>query len=694
MKNHISIFLCVLLSAGSTIQLFGQDYIRDEQMENLSEKTDAENEDDADQQRLNEWHRNPINLNKASDEELTSLGMLTPLQIKQFFAYRQLLGTLISIYELQAIPAWDIETIRKVLPYIIIKDDESLADAFQKRWRSGNNYFLLRVSQVFERAKGFQKPADSSASNFLGSPQRIFCRYTYNYKNSLQYGILGEKDAGEQFFKGYQQYGFDFYSFHFFMKNVGLIKSLAVGDFTVNMGQGLIQWQNLAFTKSAMVLSVNRQSPILRPYHSSGEFNFHRGMGITIMKNRWEATAFVSFKKISTNVGLDTVTREETISSFETSGYHRTKSEDDERNNARQFTVGSNISFVADRFHAGVNAVSYHFSKAIQKQDQPYNLYAIGGKSWSDFSVDYHHVYQNFYLFGEVAVDINFNHALVQGLVAGLSRSTDLSLLYRNINPRFQSLYSNAFTENSLVNNEKGLYVGLSVRPLQAWQIDAFVDVYNFPWLKFRIDAPSNGTDLFAKVTYAPSKKWYLYTSLKSGCKSENDSGEDFAMHGLVPTQKQNWRVELSFDVNNKFSIKTRVDGVRYHIYMSSTERGFLGLFNVTYRAPKIGGANFNFEYFETTGYRSRLYGAEQDVLYSYSAPPIYGKGIRYYVRLNTKLNRLIGTKNFKPQVDAWIRWAQTVYPAKILTGGGADQIDNKKRTELKIQLILTWQKS
>jgi len=683
------------MTAGTTIRLFGQDPIRDQQIENLSEKTDTDNEDDADQQRLNEWHRNPINLNKISEEELISLGVLTPLQIKQFFAYRQLLGKLISVYELQAVPGWNIETIRKVLPYIIIKDDESLVDAFQKRWRAGNNYFLLRVSQVFEKAKGFQKPTDSSGSYFLGSPQRIFCRYTYNYKNSLQYGILGEKDAGEQFFKGYQQYGFDFYSFHFFMKEVGLIKFLAIGDFTVNMGQGLIQWQGLAFTKSAMVLSVNRQSPILRPYHSSGEFNYHRGMGITIMKNRWEATAFVSSKKISTNIGWDTVTRGETISSFENSGYHRTKSEGDDRNNVRQFAVGSNISFSADRFHVGVNAVAYHFSKAIQKKDEPYNLYAIAGKSWADFSTDYHYVYQNFYLFGEVAVDKNFNHALVQGLMASLSRSADVSLLYRNIGPRFQSLNADAFSENSVVNNEKGLYMGLSVRPLPAWQIDAFADVYNFPWLKFRIDAPSNGTDLFAKVTYTPSKKWYIYTYLKSGFKTENDSGDDFAIRGLVPTQKQNWRVELSLDVNNKFSIKTRVDGVRYHIYMSSTERGFLGLFNLTYRASKNGGADFNFEYFETSGYRSRLYAAEQDVLYSYSAPPMYGKGIRYYIRLNTKLNRLIGTgKNFKPQMDAWIRWAQTVYPAKISTGSGADQIDNKKRTELKIQLILRWQKS
>ncbi|MBL0144814.1 MAG: hypothetical protein IPP48_02690 [Chitinophagaceae bacterium] len=64
--------------------------------------------------------------------------------------------------------------------------------------------------------------------------------------------MLGEKDAGEQFFKGNQKQGFDFYSTHLFARNIGIVKALALGDFTVNMGQGLTQWQSLAFKKGVM----------------------------------------------------------------------------------------------------------------------------------------------------------------------------------------------------------------------------------------------------------------------------------------------------------------------------------------------------------------------------------------------------------------------------------------------------------
>jgi hypothetical protein len=45
---------------------------------------------------------------------------LTDLQIDNLISYRNLFGNLISIYELQAIPAWEILTIKKLLPFITI----------------------------------------------------------------------------------------------------------------------------------------------------------------------------------------------------------------------------------------------------------------------------------------------------------------------------------------------------------------------------------------------------------------------------------------------------------------------------------------------------------------------------------------------------------------------------------------------
>ena len=67
---------------------------------------------------------------------------------------------------------------------------------------------------------------------------------------------------------------------------MGIIKSIAIGDFAVNMGQGLTQWQSLAFNKGANIINVIRQSDVLQPYNSAGEINFNRGAGITLQKNK------------------------------------------------------------------------------------------------------------------------------------------------------------------------------------------------------------------------------------------------------------------------------------------------------------------------------------------------------------------------------------------------------------------------
>ena len=107
----------------------------------------------------------------------------------------------------------------------------------------------------------------------------------------LQYGITADKDAGEPFFKGINSKGFDFYSFHFFTRNVSIFKTIAIGDYIVNLGQCLIQWQSLAFKKSSEVLSIKRQAATLRPYTSGGEFYFNRGAAATIQKGNIEGTS-------------------------------------------------------------------------------------------------------------------------------------------------------------------------------------------------------------------------------------------------------------------------------------------------------------------------------------------------------------------------------------------------------------------
>ncbi|MEO7922506.1 MAG: helix-hairpin-helix domain-containing protein [Chitinophagaceae bacterium] len=669
----------------------------EQQLENQADSDQGESEDDTYLHDLEHFRRDPLDLNTADAEELKQLRIVTDLQIANLIAYRNLFGKLVSIYELQAVPAWDVNTIRKLLPFVTASAPLALSVDTGKRFRDGDHTLLLRVSQVLERSAGFDK--STPGTKYLGSPQRIFFRYRYSYKNLLQFGLAGDKDAGEQFLKGVQNKGFDFYSFHLFARRIGIIQSLALGDFSVNMGQGLIQWQGLAFKKSVDVMGVKRQSDVLRPYNSAGEFYFHRGAGVTIKKGRIESTAFISLRKLGGNVVADTMTNESFISSFLPSGYHRTASENADRNNLTQTAFGGNIIYRGKRWHIGMNGIYYKFSLPVEKRNEPYNLYAISGMNWYNFSFDYSYTYHNLHFFGEAAADKNLKKAFINGLLLSVDPRVDISFVQRTICKAFQSINGNAFTENTYPTNETGFYAGLALRPVTGWRVEMYGDLYHFPWLKYRVDAPSRGKDFLIQLTYTPNRQVEVYSRYRNETKQSNQADNTAINNFLATIPKQSWRNQVNYRVNPAITLRNRVELIWYNNKAGpddprlnpgvgqavgqgvNKEHGFLGFFDLVCRPilSRYSGV-LRLQYFETDGYNSRIYAYENDVLYSYSIPAFSNKGFRYYLVINYDLSK---------KVSIWLRLAQTIFRDMDSIGSGLDEISGKYRTEVKLQAMI-----
>ncbi len=652
--------------------------IMEQQLEATTENNDDnETEDDSFLQQMQHFLQAPVNLNTADAALLKELLVLTPLQIENIITYRKLFGNFISIYELQAIPGWNVRAIQRILPYVTVSINTTIAGTFKERLQNGNNTFLIRASQVAEQSKGYT----STATNYYpGSPQRLLLRYRYLYKNLLQYGVLSEKDAGEQLFNGTQKQGFDFYSAHIFARDIGIVKSIALGDFTVNMGQGLIQWQSLAFKKGADVINIKRQLGILRPYNSAGEINFHRGFGLTLAKNKWGVTVFVSYKKVDGNFIADTLQNDNFISSLQTSGLHRTKSETDDKGIQKQLAFGGNVSFNTSNLHIGANAIRYHFTLPLHKPAEPYNLYSLNGKNFGNYSLDYSYTFKNIHFFGEAAVTHTLNKAFIHGLIMSLDAKVDMSLLYRNISKSYQSLYSNAFTESTFPNNEKGVYAGISIRPNDFWRIDAYADFYKFPWLKYQVNAPSAGADYLLQTTYKPNKQLEIYLRYRSEKKPKNDNLANLPLSPLADKPRKDLRTHISYKLNSSLTLRNRVEIVWFDKKGAGEENGFLAYADIIYKPMmKRYSGNARLQYFETDGYNSRLYAYENDVLYSYSIPVFYGKGFRYYLNFNYDVSN---------HLSFWLRWAQTVYQGQSAVGSGLDEIKGNRKSEIKLQAI------
>ena len=649
----------------------------EQQLESQVDVDQRDIEDDSYLVQLEHLKKRPLNLNVATDEELRQFIFLTDLQIDNLLAYRKLLGKLISIYELQAIPGWDLATIKKILRYTTINNTVSTTEEMKNRFANGDHQLLIRYSQVLESSKGFGK--STTGTRYLGSREGIFSRYRCQYKNLLQFGFVADKDAGEQFFHGSQKYGFDFYSFHLFARKIGRIQSLALGDFTVNMGQGLIQWQSLAFKKGSEVMGIKRQSSILRPYNSGGEIYFHRGVGVTLRFRKIEVTAYASMRKLSANLVRDTIVNKEFITSFLNSGYHRTQTEIDNRNNVGQMSFGGNVTYKGKNWHLGVNGVMYKFSFPIQKRNDAYNFFAIGGKGWSNGSVDYTYSHRNLHFFGEVATDKNFKHALVNGLLISVDPRVDISILHRNISKAYQAVYGNAFTENTFPTNENGLYAGISIRPpFAGWNINLYADFYKFPWLKYLVDGPSYGKDFLIQVSYTPNKQFEIFSRFRIENKQANQPGNSYVTNYLASLVKQDWRTQLNCKISQAIMLRNRMEVLWFREISSTNNNGFLVFFDLLYTPPlRSFTTSVRLEYFETDDYTSRIYAYENDVLYSFSIPAFFDKGFRYYVNYSF---------HFKKRISLWIHWGQVIFVNKSSIGSGADEIDSHHRSEVTLQ--------
>ena len=265
-------------------------------------------------------------------------------------------------------------------------------------------------------------------------------------------------------------------------------------------------------------------------------------------------------------------------------------------------------------------------------------------------------------------------------MLISTAANVDMSFVYRNISKGYQSLYTNAFTENSLPTNEKGFFSGITIRPTDAWRIDAYADIYKFPWLKYRVNAPSTGSDYVGQITYKPNKLFEIYTRFKSEKKSINYNPSDLTLSPIIAQPKQNWRTQFSYKLNSMFTFRSRVEAVWFDKNGKASEKGFLMYADVLFSSPlKSLSGNIRLQYFETDGYNSRIYAYENDVLYSFSIPVFYGKGYRYYLNLNYDITR---------KLTVWVRAAQYIYPNQIKIGSALDEINKKQKTDVKLQML------
>ncbi|MEZ4885016.1 MAG: helix-hairpin-helix domain-containing protein [Chitinophagales bacterium] len=643
---------------------------------------------------LEDYRLNPLNLNTASFEELSELQFLSSQQIIALLAYRETLEKFVTVYELQVVNGFDLIT-AKLLANFVVVDEPREKIPIKELLLEGKNQLFLQYQQTLENQQGYLKldtlEDGTAVSKFKGSPAKLTLRYRYNYGTRLSYGFTAEKDAGEEFFKGSQKRGFDFYSGHVYMRDVGPFKHLALGDFEVKFGQGLAVWSGFGTRKGEDVLNLFRQEFPLKKYTSVNETSFFRGAAATVGGEKWEATAFVSYKAIDGNVLLgvrDTldVLDEEVLqfTSIQVAGLHRTDAELADRKAIQRFDTGASIHYKNKDFSLGGNAFFSKFNAPLQPSNDAYNRFRFNGDQLLNLSVDYRWLLSRLALWGETAVSDNGAMATLHGALVEVADQISVGMLYRNYSKKYQSLNANAFGESSRPQNEEGFYIGAEILPVPQFRLQVYADVFQHPFLKFRVDGPSRGVEYFAQLNYSLNRNVEMYARYRNENKLQNaPANSENSINVLSHRQKSDFRYNIDYRASYRLRFKSRLQWSWFDNGVTAKQRGFFLSQDVKYTLAKMPlDLTARFALFDTQSFDTRIYAYESSVLYDFSIPFFADRGSRFYMMAKYEFSRY---------VHCWLRFAQTYTANQETISSGNNLINGNVQSEIKAMVRLKW---
>lgn len=626
---------------------------------------------------LNYYFEEPLNLNTATRDQMYRLLILNDEQINELLNYRKRYGNLLSLYELQHITGWDERTIALIQPFVSVQKAVKVQRFKTKSmFLYGKNDFILRYAQNLEETKGYE-----SNNGYLGSPFLMQFRYRFTYKNKVSWGLTAQKDRGEEFFTGTQKQGFDYYSAHFFVRDVWKFKTIALGDYQLQFGQGLTVWTGFGARKSSFVNNVRRQPLGIKPYTGTSNFLLKRGAAfeLEVIKDL-SVAAFVSYKNLDGRIlEYDSLAEEVlSVSSLIEIGYHRTKSEFATKNTLTEFMAGGNITYKRTNWKIGTTVNYTQYSAAILPDWQPYNTYYFRGKEQLNAGLDYTIFLKSVYLFGEVSISKNLGYAVLQGVQLNILKNLSLTMVFRDYGRNYINNNNNVFSDRGAAQNERGFYVAFEASPWRKFQFMGFVDVIQFPWLRFGVNAPSWSYDIFGQMTFLPASNFELVVRARHRMRQENTS-QEMALKKIIDVAQTNLRLHYTYSINKQFKMRGRVETILLDHPEKEFRWGYLIYQDIIYKLKQFPLAfSARFALFDTPDYDTRLFAYENDVLYSFSVPAYYYRGIRTYLMIQIE-----PVKN----LTCWLRFGQFYYMNRSTIGTALEEIDGNTKTEFKVQI-------
>lgn len=631
-----------------------------------------ENEDNAWEmilEELNDLKENPININTATKEQLEKFPFLSSQLVENILYYIYKYGPMLSEKELLMIENMDKSIIRYLLPFITFESSskKEYIPTFQQVLKFGKQELSVRFDFPFYTKEGYK-------SHYLGYGFYHNLRYSFKYSDKVYFGLTAEKDAGEPFFDKKNKKGYDYYSPYLFIRDIGKIKALAIGNYRLNYGCGLIMNTGFGLGKTATLFTLGNVSKGIQKHSSTDEYNYFQGIALSYkLSKRLTADIFYSYRNMSGSVDNQFIT------SLKKDGYYRTETDLEKRNQLSNQLIGSNIHFNGKYYEWGITSVYNVFNKVFNLPVRYYNMYYPRGRDFLNWGINYKLFWKQFTFWGETATDKNMKIATLNVLRYTPKSGIQFIVMNRFYDLAYQSLYARSISEGNSVQNENGIYIGLETSLLRHFKLTAYVDWFYFPWKKYLINkSGTSGLDGFLQINYSPVYELDMFIRYRYKNKYKdytNRNGEK----KTVPYIQHKWRYQFNYDSSNDLMLKTTVDYIYNYYKGYKSSQGILIAQSIGYpfkNLPfKIDG---NIAWFCTDDYSSRISFYEKSLLYMFSNPSLYGKGIRF---------SFLTRYEFSKHLIFQAKYGLTYYSDRKTIGTGLEQINGNVKSDLYLQL-------
>ncbi|NIR48361.1 hypothetical protein GWO43_07825 [candidate division KSB1 bacterium] len=655
--NHCLIVLLILLTP---LLVFGQE----RQLETLLEDQAESSEQSELYEIILNLKENPIDLNTATREQLEILPGLSPSLRHAIIEYRDKHGSFDSIEELQLVPGMDSETFTLIRELVFVSRDR-----VRQVPRIGFNS-RTRVLDRIDRPRGFQD------GTYESSPQKLYQRLEFDIANRVHGGVLLEKDSGESRLDDLRMF--------YLASNLTEQLSVLVGNYHLEIGQGLVLWGPYGFSKSANpIYPIRKRARGVRGYTTVDENAAFFGGSVSFNWGPLQAIAFASKSDLDATPASDGE-----VSGLFTTGFHRNENEGNKKDVVSESVFGSRVRYTTS-IGLSLGATTYRstFDKIINDPDLERDRFEFRGNENYVVGLDWDWPIRNVILFGEIARSKNGGQALIAGSQLDFD-SVQLAFLYRDYQKDFQNLHGFGFGEsNGTTQNERGYYTGLDYRITRSTRLKAYFDIFAKPWRSFFQPLPVEGRDFLAQLEQKFGRSIQLTLRFRDKFDFETEDFRDALnreKREFLEKRKSQWRFQFDYRVSPQFRLRSRIEYARFkqtgltNLDVETKDDGILMYQEIRYQPKPNLQVTGRITFFDTDSFGSSIFQYEHDLPGMVTNRAMFGRGNRWYVLLK-----------YEPftVTEFSLKYSETFRDDVEVIGTGPNQIEGNLDRRIGVQL-------